>query len=152
DDDPRVAQACKDIALQVGQLGTELRIKPEGVPPRKLKEAVDRRDYQLAYYHLDYTSEVYWLWPLFDSGPEALRPGGSNFLGYSDATLQTLFRSAMSYRDFDKVRALTHDIHAHLYEQMPLIPLWQLHTHLAVHPDLTTVHLDPLLVFTHAEE
>ncbi len=35
---------------------------------------------------------------------------------------------------------------------MPLIPLWQLHRHLAVHPQVAAVGLDPLLVFPNIEE
>jgi hypothetical protein len=35
---------------------------------------------------------------------------------------------------------------------MPLIPLWQLHTHIAIHRDLAVVGLDPLKVFTNVEE
>src|SRR5207253_1404681 len=92
-------------------------------------------------------------WPLFDSRPEARRPGGPNYLNYhDDGALESIFRAAMSHRDFARVREITHDLHAHLYERMPLIPLWQLDTHVAVHPDLTTGGLDPLLVFVNVEE
>jgi hypothetical protein len=35
---------------------------------------------------------------------------------------------------------------------MPLIPLWQLDTHLAYHHDLTPVRIDPLLVFSEVEQ
>ena len=47
-------------------------------------------------------------------------------------------------------------IHKRLYDTMPLIPLWQLDTHLALHQDVQTVpapdRLDPLRVFTHADQ
>ena len=35
---------------------------------------------------------------------------------------------------------------------MPLIPLWQLDTHVAVHPSLRPAALDPLLVFDRVED
>jgi ABC-type oligopeptide transport system substrate-binding subunit len=149
--DPRVEQACHDLAAQFGQLGQSVgwpvRVRPVGLPPRELSRAVEQHDYQLAYCHLDYASEAYWLWPLFDSRPEALAKGGSNFLGYEDAALEGLFRAAMSRRDFGEVRKKTHAIHARLNAQMPLIPLWQLDTHIALHADLRPTHLDPLRLF-----
>ncbi len=156
DDDPRAAEACRDIAGQLTRLGAgvgwAVRIKVLGLPPRKLSEALEKRDYELAYHHLDHASEVYWIWPLFDGRPEALQPGGANFLGYEDAALEGLFRTAMGQRGFAEVRRLTHEIHAHLYERMPLIPLWQLDTHVALHPALRPTALDPLLIFDDVAE
>jgi peptide/nickel transport system substrate-binding protein len=151
-DDPHVEMACREIARQLAALGESVQcpvtLKLIGLPPHQLREALERRDYQLAYHHVDYGSEAYWLWPLFDNSPQALAEGGSNYLGYAnDGVLVSLFRRAMAHRDFSRVRELSHDIHARLFETMPLIPLWQLDTHLAVHPDLTPSQLDPLLVF-----
>src|SRR5262249_37062460 len=101
-----------------------------------------------AYHHIDFPDANFWLWPMFDPSPDALRPGGANYLGYeNDAKLQNLFRSALSAREFTTLRDQQHLIHAHLVERMPLIPLWQLHTTIAVHPSLVPVGLDPLLVF-----
>jgi ABC-type transport system substrate-binding protein len=152
DDDPHVGQACREIARQLAALGDgakcPIRLKLVGLPPHALARALRQRDYELAYHHIDYASEAYWLWPLFDTRMAALAPGGANYLGYSnDGVLEGLFRAAMSHRDFARVREITHDIHAHLAEKMPLVPLWQLDTHIAVHPDLTPAELDPLLVF-----
>jgi len=158
-DDPRVARACHDLADQVAQLsadaGFSLRLKLLPLSPRELKADVDRHDYELAYFHLDYADESYWLWPLFDTRPEALRPGGSNFLGYkNDDVLGKLFRDTMGQRDFARLREGMQALHARLYERMPLIPLWQLDMHVAVHPDLTlsAARLDPLRVFAGMEE
>ena len=167
DDDPRVVTACRDIADHVTRLDAgkqfSLRLKLVPLPPRQLKEAVDRRDYDLAYYHQDYADESYWLWPLFDTRREALQPGGSNFpqpggsnfLGYkNDDHLEKLFRDAMAERDFARLRERTHAVHAHLYEMMPLIPLWQLDVHVAIHPSLglPLARLDPLRVFAGVED
>jgi ABC-type oligopeptide transport system substrate-binding subunit len=157
DNDPSVARACRLIADQIVVLGPEvgLRLKLLPLPPRQLKEAVDQRRYELAYLHLDYADESYWLWPLFDTRPEALQAGGSNFLGYkNDDVLEKLFRDIMGERDFVKVRERTHQLQAQLFERMPLIPLWQLDVHLAIHPDLSLPlsRLDPLRVFADVEE
>ena len=35
---------------------------------------------------------------------------------------------------------------------MPLIPLWQLDTHVALHPALRPTRLDPLLIFDDVAE
>jgi ABC-type transport system substrate-binding protein len=150
--DARVERACRDLAAQLDQLGEEvgwpIHVRPVGLAPRELSEAIEQRNYQLAYYHLDYPSEDYWLWPLFDRRAEAMAKGGANFLGYEDAVLEGLFRAVMSQRDFSKVRGLTHEIHARLHDRMPLIPLWQLDTHVALHPALRPTYLDPLRIFT----
>jgi ABC-type transport system substrate-binding protein len=151
-DDPRAELACREIARQLAALGSSaqlpLKIQPVPALPHELRTALSGGHYDLAYHHLDYANEAYWLWPLFDDRPEALQPGGSNYLGYQDdARLVSLFRRALGTRDFAKVREITHDIHDHLSERMPLIPLWQLDTHLAIHPDLAPTPLDPLRIF-----
>ena len=76
------------------------------------------------------------------------RGAGSNFLGYdNDANLQRLLRSAMSHRHFPTVREIQQSIHAHIYERVPFIPLWQLPEKVAVHPSLTAPGIDPQRVF-----
>jgi ABC-type oligopeptide transport system substrate-binding subunit len=152
-DDPRVERACGYVQTQV-QNATGLTIELKGLSPRELRQQVEiEHDYDLAYYHWDYANEAYWLWPLFD--PEATGRGGRNFLGVNDPVLQGLFRSALVHREFEKVKELTHHIHRELFEKMPLIPLWQLDTHLALHRELQTVpppsQLDPQVVFAEIE-
>jgi ABC-type transport system substrate-binding protein len=110
------------------------------------------RKYQLAYWHHDYPTDLFSLWSLFDPRDEALDKG-SNFLGYKDdGSLVELLQKAASYRDFAQVKRLTHDIHVALYEKMPLVPLWQLDYHIAVHPTLTVPLLDPRCVFGTIDE
>jgi ABC-type transport system substrate-binding protein len=151
--DPRVEGACKDICAALGKLSDRIRVAPEGLSPRAFRKAINRREYELAYCHYDYASEAFWLWPLFDPDPSARAPGGSNILRYhNDDLLESYFRKAMSRRDFSEIKKMTHNIHNRLNDKMPLIPLWQLHTHIAVHGQLDAVGLDPLLIFTHVEE
>jgi ABC-type transport system substrate-binding protein len=150
-DDPRVDLACREMARQLAVLGEGAKcpipLKLLALSPDQLRHDLERRDFELAYHHHDFASEAYWLWPLFDSRAEALRPGGSNYLGYHDADLEGMLRDQMAQRDFARVRKLSHDVHAHLVALMPFIPLWQLDTHIAVHPDLTPIRLDPLVIF-----
>jgi peptide/nickel transport system substrate-binding protein len=127
EEDPQVLGTCQDIKTQLAKLG--IHVKLEGLSAQRLREAVDRRDYELAYYHLDYPDDTFTLWPFFE--PEAVGPGGANFLGYEDVPLKNSFSRALGHRQFSEIQKLTHDIHAQLYEQMPLIPLWQLQTHIA---------------------
>jgi ABC-type oligopeptide transport system substrate-binding subunit len=154
DDDPRVGAACKAVSKQVVALaaaaGVKIQLQPIALPPHILKQAVAQHDYDLAYYHLDYENEGYWIWPMFDPHADALRKGGANFLGYeNDAKLQSLFRAAMSHREFSAMRERTHAIHAHLASRMPVIPLWQLHRHTVVPPHLDPGYIEPLRIFGH---
>jgi len=156
-DAPGVKEACAALAEQLAKVfadvGATLELKLEPLDAPRLGAALRDHQFELAYQHWDYSNDHYWLWPLFDPHPDALRPGGSNYLGYDgDAKLQSLFRAALSQRHFPAVRDLHHALHAHLYERMPLIPLWQLPTHVAVHPSLQTGDLDPMSIFSNIAE
>jgi ABC-type oligopeptide transport system substrate-binding subunit len=160
DDDPQVESAMRLLKQQVEQtladVGIELDLKP--LKPHTLRQHVEQRhDYELAYYYYDYPSEAYWLWPLFD--PRGTGGGRGNYLQYSDdSELESLFRQAMGHREFSEVRRLTRLIHGVIHHKLPLIPLWQLDTRVALHPDLKTgsgdknVPFEPLLVFTEIEK
>jgi ABC-type transport system substrate-binding protein len=151
--DPRVERACEAIRYQVAALDAGIQLDLEPRPARQLRDEVElNHAYDLAYYHYDYPSELYWAWPLFDPSERAMDRGGPNFLGYKNTGLASLFIRAMSYRQFEEVQKLIQETHAQLEATMPLIPLWQLDTHIAIHEDLTPVRLDPLLVFSAAEE
>jgi ABC-type transport system substrate-binding protein len=156
DDDPRVRQACHSIAVQLAELGDRagrtIRVRLVSLPVHELKRDLDAHRYQLAYWHHDFPDDAFSLWPLFDPRPEAITTG-SNYLGFKDdVTLPELLQKAASYRDFREVKRLTHEIHAVLFERMPLIPLWQLEYHVAVHPNLRLPRIDPLRVFANVEE
>jgi ABC-type oligopeptide transport system substrate-binding subunit len=145
DDDPRVVTACQVMAQQIREAALkadfDLQIQLGPLSPRKFWEAVYNHDYQLAYCSWDFASEFYWLWPLFDTSDKALAKNGSNFLGYEDADLIVELRKRMGYRDPAQLKAATHGIHVHLHQQMPLIPLWQLDYHVALHEKLDTGEL-----------
>jgi len=159
DDDPTLAAACAAIRDQLQEIGIKVELQRR--TPHELRNDVEvLHDYDLAYYHYDFPDESYWLWPLFDNG--AVGQGEGNYLGYqNDSTLQSLLRSAMTHRQFAKVQEVAHQIHQHMNERMPFIPLWQLDTHLAIHdslkiPGLTdesasTSSIDPLLIFDNAQ-
>ena len=63
------------------------------------------------------------------------------------ADLQSALHSARHHRHFPTVRDFMQNIHDHLYQKMPLIPLWQLDMHLAIGPGLRVPELDALAVF-----
>jgi hypothetical protein len=79
---------------------------------------------------------------LFDPGPDALRAGGSNFLGCDDVKLQELVHAALKHRQFRSAQAGMHAVHAYLNETMPAIPLWQLEVHVLTQPTLRPPALD----------
>jgi ABC-type transport system substrate-binding protein len=152
-DDPRNERAMKALAAQVQQeIGVKLELQP--LEPHALHDAVEvSHEYDLAYYHYDYPSESYWLWPLFDPDNQATEARGSNYLGYTnDGDLEKQFGEVMSHCDFEQVQKATRVMHGILFQKMPLIPLWQLDTHIAVHTDLKTTGIDPLLLFTDVDQ
>jgi ABC-type transport system substrate-binding protein len=154
-DDPRVVKACEAICTALSKLTDgkhKIKVTPKPLSPKDFQEDVQAGTYHLAYCQYDYPTDFYWLWPLFDPSESACRPGGSNYLRYQgDSDLESLFQKAMRHRNYEEVKKLTHDLHAHLYDKMPLIPLWQLHTHIAISPNLKPVGIDPVLVFTNVE-
>jgi peptide/nickel transport system substrate-binding protein len=150
--DPAVEEACQAIREQLISLslGIELQLLPRS--ERDLHQDVEQsHDYDLAYYSWDFPDKMYWIWPMFD--PRAVGPGGRNFLGYqNDDILESLLRRMQTHREFAVVQELGRRIHQVLYERMPLIPLWQLDTHVAVHNSLSIPgEFDPLLVFPGVE-
>jgi ABC-type oligopeptide transport system substrate-binding subunit len=151
-DDMAAQQACGYIRDQVGQLHPNLKIELEPLSREELYNKVEvRHDFDLAYYHWDYPSEDYWLWPLLD--PRSTGSRGHNFLGYTnDGELEGYFRKAMARRQVKAVQQEMYEIHDRIVEQMPFIPLWQLDTHIVFDKDLLPVGVDPLLVFTNVEE
>ena len=158
-DDPRVEKAMQAVREQVQkEIGVELEL--QALPPHELRDAVEgAHAYDLAYYHYDYPTDAFWLWPLFD--PQARETRDSNYLGYyTDSGLQQQFGEVLAHRDFPQVQKATHVLHELIFDRMPFIPLWQLDTHIAgskdlqfdthvaLTPDLKAVPFDPLLVFT----
>jgi ABC-type transport system substrate-binding protein len=155
--DPRVAGACQAMQEQFKRLGAsaDCPITIELVPlaPHQLRRDLLLGDYQLAYWHHDFPNDTYSLWSLLDFRMDDNKNKVANYLGYSeDGTLSRLLVKASSYRDFKEVQKQTHDLHDHLYMTMPLIPLWQLDVHIAVHPDLALPAVDPLRVFSNIEQ
>ncbi|HXG08933.1 MAG TPA: ABC transporter substrate-binding protein [Gemmataceae bacterium] len=151
-DDPQVVQAMEFLCAHLSsELG--ITIEPEALEPHRLRDDVElNHSYDLAYYHYDYPSDAYWLWPLFDPSPDARRSGGSNYLGYrDDGELVRWFRAAMMHRDFPKVQEYTRLIHDLVQSKMLLIPLWQLDTCIALRKGLKPTNIDPLLIFTDVE-
>jgi ABC-type transport system substrate-binding protein len=158
DDDEDVRKACEAIRDQLKVFSIFVDLQPR--TPHELHQEVEvDHDYDLAYYHFDYPDERYWLWPLFNPESRGSRSGDNtdagNYLGYKDDTeLDGKFREAMGHRDFAQVQLLSHQIHQLIHSKLPLIPLWQLDTHIAYHKDLRlpAKGLDPLLVFTEVEK
>jgi ABC-type transport system substrate-binding protein len=149
--DPLVEKAMQMVRDQVkAELGMTLQL--EALPPRELREEVEaRHHYDLAYYHYDYPSEAFCLWPLFDA--EATGPRQSNYLGYiNDGALQQQFMALRTHRDPELVQADARQLHKVFFDRMPFIPLWQLDTHVAMSKAVEARPFDPLLVFTNIDE
>jgi peptide/nickel transport system substrate-binding protein len=152
DEDPAVAEACQLIKTQIEDADPSLTIEPMPRTPQQLHREVEiDHDYQLAYYSHDYPSAAFWLWPLFQ-----LDGVHDNFLGYkNDGDLEGLLRKLMGHRDFTQFQKLAYQVHQHIFDKVPFVPLWQLDTHLVVRRNLQIpggpVGVDPLAVFQDAE-
>jgi ABC-type transport system substrate-binding protein len=150
-DDPRVEKAVRLIHDQLkAELGLDVQLV--ALSPRDLQDQVENKhDYDLAYYHYDYPSDAYWLWPLFD--PEAVGPRQSNFLGYvNDGDLLQQLGRILEHRDPVQVQKEAQLLHKNFMDKMPFIPLWQLDRHVAMTHALKTTPFDPLLVFTDIDQ
>jgi ABC-type oligopeptide transport system substrate-binding subunit len=139
--DESTKQACERIRDQVHavQPNIEIELLPRSV--RQLHEEVENtNDFELAYYYYDFPDDLYSLWPL-------LHP--NSFLGfYRD--FQPQLQYIFTHRDPDSIRAEVHRLDELVCDEMPLIPLWQLDTHVAVHNDLKIDQreaLDPAQIF-----
>jgi ABC-type transport system substrate-binding protein len=158
--EPEVEAALQYLRDQVrNEIQVELLLEP--TEPHQLRLDVEQtHSFDLAYYHHDHTSEVYWLWPLFD--PNGTESGGGNYMGYVDAALASLLGQALGYRDFgpvdpkisnrSSVLQTTHLIHEHLDRQMPLIPLWQRDVFVVHRREVKPTSLDPLVIFSDVEK
>jgi peptide/nickel transport system substrate-binding protein len=147
--DPDLRRAMESLRDGVRDtIGVSLEL--EAVDPLGLRDQVRKtHEYELAYCHYDFPSEAYWLWPLFDpNGTDE----GTNYLGYIDSGLVSLFGQAMSHRDFGRVRETTRLIHRMIDQQMPLVPLWQLDTIVAHSRDVSPAGIDPLVIFSDVDQ
>jgi ABC-type transport system substrate-binding protein len=142
--DPVLEKAMAALCKQV-KAATGIELKPVARDVRALRSDVEEvNDYDLAYYHYDFPDETFWLWPL-------LRDGG-NYLGFSNAEVETMLVDSMGRRDFAQVQRYAHQIHEILVREMPLIPLWQLDPLLAWGKHVKPGAIDPLLVFTDIDQ
>jgi ABC-type transport system substrate-binding protein len=137
--DKQIEAAMEAIAKQLDDtLGVKVQLQPTN--EHDLREKVEKTyAYDLAYYHYDFPSEAYWLWPLF-------HPSGWYFPANMDAPLEAMFRQAMARRDPAELQQQTHTIHSWLKDKMYMIPLWQIGSYVALREDIETPTLDPLRV------
>lgn len=146
-DDKAAEAAMRVIAARLDEtLGVKIDLEP--LDPHELREKVENfHAYDLAYYHYDFPSEAYWLWPLF-------HPNGTYFGSglAEDGFLSSLFRQAMARRDPAELQKLTHDIHNHINTKMYILPLWQLGSYYAIRDAFETPPIDPLRVLADVGE
>jgi peptide/nickel transport system substrate-binding protein len=148
--DMQAARAMEALRAQLqAEIGVTLTLEP--LPPAELRIAVEgTQRYDLAYYHYDYGSEMYWLWPLFH--PAGVGVNGTNYLSYvNDGAMVAQFQQINVRCEFTEVQKCSRVLHGMFFDKMPFVPLWQLDTFAVLHPNLQTVPFDPLLVFTDIE-
>lgn len=135
--DPAVDMACKLIKQQIEAVDPSIPILIKLVPlsPEALRKDVEEEhNYHLAYYSFDFPNLDFRLQPLFD--PKAVDKGQSNFLGYKDSELNRYLQEMQVHRNMTRVKQAAYELQDRCTEMMPLIPLWQIDTRLAVHASL----------------
>jgi ABC-type oligopeptide transport system substrate-binding subunit len=157
DDEAHVKLACEEMARAITailqEVGIKANVQAQGLSSHALQKAIWQRDYDLLYTSADRLDNPVRLALLFDSSPDASSTGGSNYLGYdSDAKLQQLLNASLQHRQFTVLQENLQAIHVHLYETMPLIPLWQLDMHVMIHPSLRVPALESPRVFAKVQE
>jgi peptide/nickel transport system substrate-binding protein len=156
-DDVRVKDACEAMAASITAVFQDAKIKanvrPVGLTPHELKKALQERDYDLLYTSEENLDDPVRLNLLFDSAPDAVKAGGSNYLGDdSDTKLQQLLHVCLQHRQFTALQENMQAVHVHLYETMPAIPLWQLDMHVMAHSSLSLPPLESRAVFARIQE
>jgi ABC-type transport system substrate-binding protein len=152
DDDPRIKDACAQLAQNwkaFADAGLDLQLELKALAPHDLQEALQKRDYDLAWHTLDDPEDFAALWSLFDDRDDAVdSPLGGNFFGHrNDGTLTSLFQTALKPQPFPDLQLKHQQIHVHLYKTMPFVPLWHEPLPLALHSTLETGVIDPHDVF-----
>ncbi len=147
--DPELDKAMKELCTEVGKVLPGLTLRPKPEEAGKVREAVERRDYELAYFHHDYQDESFWLMPIL--GPSGERFTTRNYLDYS-GPLVALAENMANRRDFVKVRDRAWALHqAFLMSEMPFVPLWQLDPLMAHRSRVKAPPLGPEGVFANVE-
>jgi ABC-type oligopeptide transport system substrate-binding subunit len=127
--------------------GLELKIQPMPLSAAQLEQALAGHDFELVMTYEDHGDSIGRLLALFDQRPNALAPNGSNFLGVRDGELTQLVQSLPTTRRFPVLREQMHNLHVHLVQTMPVIPLWQHQAHYTLNPAFRVTSLDPLRPF-----
>jgi ABC-type transport system substrate-binding protein len=145
--DDRADKAMRRLCEEVNKL-IGVNLTPEPMEAHALRDDLEKKQtYDLAYYHFDYASESFWLWPLLDLN--------GNYFNWQDDgrfALVPLFDQALNERNFADLQRLTRQIHGVFSKQVPFVPLWQLDSYIAHDRNLKAVFSDPLLVFPGAEQ
>lgn len=126
--------------------GLALSIDPRPRSEAELRDAVASREFDLALLPEDWGDHPTRVAALFDRREQALGPGGSNVAGIRDDTLRTLVDGLTLTRQFPLLRAQMRNIHVHLVQTMPIVPLWRHEANVSTR-GVRTPPFDPLRPF-----
>ena len=116
--------------------------------PHVLQRDLQTHDYQLAYWLPRFCRPTSTLCGLFSTRGEELTAVPTTWASRTTtAPWRRGFSRPIPHRDFSEVKRLTQEIHVLLYERMPLIPLWQLDYHIAIHPQSEAADRGPIAGF-----
>jgi ABC-type oligopeptide transport system substrate-binding subunit len=143
----RVARIAEQWQAAAKAKGLELSISLVPLSGLDLADAVARHDYDLALVSEDHGDSPARLMALFDTAADALKPGGSNYLGArDDAILIGQIDDLTRSRQFPSMQSKMHNLHVHLFQTMPIIPMWR-HEELVSIPGRRPTAFDPLRPF-----
>ena len=140
-------KACNYIAAQLRRAGFSVRQEKRLAGPL-YDEVYNKHDFDLVYYRfsLDERLDVS---PLFD--PQRMGRGQSNFSGYFNDELTETFQDLRRTVNPARRKALAHDIHRIVHEELPILPLWQLDGYAVYSSKLRDVSIHPYNLFAFPE-
>lgn len=126
--DSAVEKACSQIAKDLRAVGIEIRTDPK-IESDLYREVIGQHNFDLVFWRYDHRNVLYNIAPLFDA--DQVQPGGTNFMGYSDARLASLFNQLRDEQRPLDLWEIQKQIHRFLSDEVAFVPLWQLDNYIA---------------------
>jgi peptide/nickel transport system substrate-binding protein len=123
-----VEKACSQIAKDLRAIGLDVKTETH-IESDLHREVVVENKFDIAFWRYDHRNVLYNIAPLFD--PEQVQPGGTNFMGYRDTRLATLFNQLRDEQRPLDLWEIQKQIHRYLYDEVVFVPLWQLDNYIA---------------------
>jgi ABC-type transport system substrate-binding protein len=131
--------ACRMIQAQLDTVGVKCRLRE--LPPGQVQDP--KREYDLLY--LEFTMRE----PVVDAG-RIFAPGG--LLPIADSYVSLVLRHVDNAENWKAARDRLQELHMLLFEDLPVIPLWQMADHFVYHRGVQGVRQRPVFLYENVEQ